>query len=371
MGYLKDETTIIREGQKINNIYEVERFLGEGAFANVYRVRHRFLGRQAMKVFKRMNLSQEETEEILSEAILLSKLGHPNIIRVYNADTFESAIGIFGFFTMEYVAGGTLEQFWKSFIQNFIPISQTVEVMIQICQGLSVAHSYQPPIIHRDIKPQNILVGYDASGINIKISDFGLAKQVNPLTLMASAKGTLAFKAPESFEDNDSTRTDVFAVGSVMYLLLTDQLPFQIEEGEDFAYRKRFNRALIPPSRHNIDVDKHLEAIVIKALSIEPEKRYKDAIEMLLALKEWQKGRAITKYKDKHYALTEKTALSGSPPISLSKANEMIKAAFELALLPGQLKEAADLLEEAINAAPELRTKYSYQLQLWRKGVIM
>ena len=93
--------------------------------------------------------------------------------------------------------------------------------MKQICRGLCVAHNANPPIIHRDIKPQNILVGYEADGLRARLSDFGLAKEVNPLTLLATAAGTLSFKPPESFRGkrhSDSPAADVFALGVTMYL---------------------------------------------------------------------------------------------------------------------------------------------------------
>jgi serine/threonine protein kinase len=178
---------LLSEGQVIRGTYEVERFLGEGAFAEVYRVKHRFLGRQAMKVFKMTGMTVEETEEVLAEAILLSRLGHPNIVRVFDANVTETSRGVCGFFTMEYVAGGSLEQFWRSHGARLVPVETAVEILRQCCRGLAIAHGESPPVIHRDIKPQNILVGYDASGLRVRVSDFGLAKRVNPLTLMASA----------------------------------------------------------------------------------------------------------------------------------------------------------------------------------------
>ena len=113
---------LLQEEQTINRRWLVERFLGEGAFAEVYRVRHKIFGRQAMKVFKRIGMKLEEVEEILQEPILLAGINHPNIIRVYDADTTETSQGICCFFTMEYVAGGTLDRFWKSFGDKFIPI---------------------------------------------------------------------------------------------------------------------------------------------------------------------------------------------------------------------------------------------------------
>jgi len=92
---------LLEEGQTVRDTYEVERFLGEGAFAEVYRVKHRFLGRQAMKVFKRVGMNLEEIHEMLGEAILLSRIGHPNIVRVFDANVLEAAQGTCGYFTTE------------------------------------------------------------------------------------------------------------------------------------------------------------------------------------------------------------------------------------------------------------------------------
>ena len=154
---------LLEDGEVVRETYEIERYLGEGAFAEVYRVRHRFLGRQAMKVFKTRGMSFEEIEEMLGEAILLSRIGHPNIIRVYDANILESGSATYGFFTMEYIPRGTLDRYWQSYQNKLMPVAEAVYIIKQICAGLAVAHSETPPIVHRDIKPQNILIGYDSS----------------------------------------------------------------------------------------------------------------------------------------------------------------------------------------------------------------
>ncbi len=362
---------LLNEGQTIQEAYEIERFLGEGAFAEVYRVRHRFLGRQAMKVFKRVGLTAKETEETLGEAIMLSRIGHPNIVRVFNADVFETNAGPSGFFTMEYVAGGTLDRYWRSFAGRFIPIEQTVDIIKQVCQGLMVAHSERPAIIHRDIKPQNILVGYDGAGIRVRISDFGLAKRVNPMTLIASAQGTLAFKAPEFLEKKDSTATDMWAVGTTMYLLLTDQLPFPELDASEFAIGNRWKRPITPPSRLNIDVDPSLDSIILKALTLNPKDRYQNAGAMLADLTAWKKKEPTGEKKLPSSVTVSKIALGQRTAPDVNNAEKMIAKAFHLAIDAGKLIEAADILEEAVNAAPAMRLRYEYQIQLWRKGVVM
>src|SRR5207245_8809633 len=138
-----------------------------------------------------------------------------------------------GYFTMENVAGGSLDKFWRSYGGRLVPIPTAIDLIKQVCRGVAQAHREKPPIIHRDIKPQNILVGYEPDGLRARVSDFGLAKQVNPLTLLATAAGTLAFKPPEAFSHRkgDSCAADVWAVGAPLYLLLTAGLPVDMPEG--------------------------------------------------------------------------------------------------------------------------------------------
>lgn len=363
---------ILTEGQKVNETYEVERFLGEGAFAEVYRVKHRFLGRQAMKVFKSLGMTVEEIETMLGEALLLSKIGHPNIVRVFDANISKSKNGNFGYFTMEYVAGGSLDKFWQSYGNRIIPVEDTLQIIKQICLGLTVAHSENPPIIHRDIKPQNILIGYDANGLRARISDFGLAKQVNPLTLLASAKGTKIFKSPEVFKSNksDSCTGDVWAIGCILYLLLTDRLPYaEIAESEFFEYAN-FRIPITPPSRLNLSVNTLLEKITLKALEIEPSRRYSNAMELLKDINRWKPSKArgdegVYSSNDQ----TTKSALGEHTPMDESKAAELFKQAMHISCFSNKLNEAADLLEQAFLKWPEYKNKYEYLAKLWRKGI--
>lgn len=355
------------EGEIVHAVYEIDRFLGEGAFAEVYRVRHKFLGRQAMKVFKSPSSSQEEIEQKLSEAIILSRIGHPNIIRVFDAGIIKTSIGQCGYFTMEYVAGGSLDTFWQSFGANFVPVADAVEIIQQVCIGLAVAHAEKPPIIHRDVKPQNILIGYDAGGLRVRIADFGLAKKVNPLTLIASAKGTPAFKPPECLSNIDSCAADVWAIGATFYLLLTDHLPFPIESRMDFSSRKCWKRPLVPPSCFSSQVDSVLDSIVSRSLEIDSADRYPDAAAMLGALLQWKppESKRASESKGDEY----KSALGSLAQSDQTAAERMVAEAQSLSRDARKLIEAADLLEEAVNKCPNLRERYEYQLKLWRRGI--
>jgi len=356
---------ILKDGENIHNVYEVDRFLGEGAFAEVYRVKHKFLGRQAMKVFKSAELQLREVERNLAEAVLLSKIGHPNIIRVFDAGVLDTSVGPRGYFTMEYVPGGTLESFWHSYKDKSIPISDTVNIIRQVCMGLSVAHSNKPPIIHRDIKPQNMLIGYDVEGLRIKISDFGLAKTANPLTLLASAKGTPAFKPPECMQNIDSCAGDVWAIGVTLYLLLTDRLPFPVENRMDLSTGKCWSHELVPSVELNPRVDDFLESIVIRSLKLDPTERYLNAMEMLKDLKRWEPPKSKRFAEDKRNMYSSGSSLE-SKEINVQK---MVEEALKLSRDASKLMEAADLLEEAITKQANLREKYEYKLKLWRRGI--
>ena len=364
---------LLHEGQVIRDTYTVERFLGEGAFAEVYRVQHRFLGRQAMKVLKLSGASLEEIESLLAEALLLSRIGHPNVVRVFDANILEVQGARHGFFTMEYIAGGSLDRFWRSYRDSIMPVSEAVEIMKQVCAGIAVAHAEDPPIVHRDIKPQNILVGYDGTGLRVRVSDFGLAKHANPMTLLVSAKGTLSFKPPESLQNHDSSAADVWAIGTTFYLLLTDTLPYPDLDERDVADASRFVRPLRPASVYNMNVDPALDAVLSRCLAGKPEDRYQNASELLNELSRWRPGRSSTMSSStpSQGGNQAKSIFGQRSSSDMDAARRMINDALAASKKPGSLMSAADLLEEAINKAPELRDQYESQLKLWRRGVCM
>lgn len=367
--------TLLEPGSSIRDTYEVERFLGEGAFAEVYRVRHRFLGRQALKLFKRVGMTLPEIEEMLGEAILLSRIGHPNIVRVFDANVFDTNNGICGYFTMEHVSGGSLDKYWRSHGASFVPVAATVEVMKQVCRGLAVAHAETPPIIHRDIKPQNILVGYEAEGLRARVSDFGLAKRVNPLTLQATAAGTVHFKAPETFGRSkaDSCAADVWALGTTLYLLLTDRLPFDVDPNMGWANKKAFDTSFTPPSIWNIDVDKSLDRLVQCCLEVNPSERVPSAKELLHELESWRPAdaKARAQSKDSLSAEISKSVLGAATPQDSGQAQALCNSALQLAKDTGRLSEAADIMEEAFNLSPTLRDRFAKKVRLWRCGISM
>jgi len=362
---------LLEEGQNIRDTYVVERLIGEGAHAEGYRVRHKFLGRQAMKVLKQPGVTEAEIKALLKEASLMTQIGHPNIIRVFDANTVMADGHERGYFTMEYVATGTLEDYALRHPYGLIEAEKCVALVIQLAEGLAVAHGQKPSIIHRDLKPQNILVSEGPEGPNLKISDFGLAQEVNPLTLMTTAAGTLSFKAPEAvFEGGvDSKASDIWSVGVILYLLLTSRLPYPAPTEWGWS-NKAFQNPHRAPSLFNVGANEALDSIVKKCLRIEPHQRYAKISNLLADLRRWKPTRrreGVVQLEDlatKEFNVERKEP-EETPP---SDAKDLLKAALTLAN-EQRLDEAADKLEEAIRLQPNLRAAHAGRVALWRKGL--
>jgi len=382
---------LLSSGTRISDTLVADRLLGEGAFAEVHRVRHEYLGWQAMKLFKRV-ASIEETREMLGEARILSTLGHPNIVRLFDANTVQTSRGLRGYFTMEYVPGGSLERFIRSH-QPGVSVEVAVDVLEQVAAGLAVAHEQSPPIIHRDLTPANILVGYDGTGMRVRVSDFGLAKRADPFTLAASSQGTFAFMAPEVLRDEGCSRAgDVWALGTVAYLLLTNHFPYGAGGPLSSYSLARFRESLLPPSRYNEAVDPELDRIVMATLELDPRNRPETARTLADALRERRLRRGE---RGEHEGRGEHekpgvpapagarapSGANGAPhgtgtdraaavPPS-ERARRLAGEALELSRHPATLHQAADLMEEAVNLSPRLRAQYLPRLTLWRRGVMM
>lgn len=268
--------------------YVVERLLGQGAYSEVYRVRHAILGRLAMKVLRKVG-TLAETHRLLGEAVLLSRIGHPNVVRVFDAGTVATPAGERGWFTMEYVAGGNLDDYRTAHTAGPVPVADAVEILTQVCAGLTMAHREDPPIVHRDLTPWNILVGQDQRGLRVRIGDFGLARRTDPGTGLTSGEGTLAFMAPEAlrFGHGASTAADVYSVGVLAYLLLTDVLPHRDISFTVYGAARR--EPPVAPSRFNRAVDGELERMVLRALEPDPRRRIPDAMALQAELERWRR----------------------------------------------------------------------------------
>jgi serine/threonine-protein kinase len=216
-----------------------------------------------------------------------------------------------------------------------------------------------------------MLVGYDPGGLRVRISDFGLAKRVNPLTLLASARGTRCFKSPEALRDfqADSCAGDVWALGSTLYLLTGDRLPYTDPAGRGLEDMPDYNRPLLQPSLLNYQVDPRLEQIIVRCLAIRPQERYPTARELLADLEAWRPASAPARLPA-YEQPSSKAALGPAASPNQSSAESMARRALTLAQSAAGLGEAADLMEEAFNLWPALRSQYEYNVRLWRRGIM-
>lgn len=351
---------LLSRGRRVNGGLVVDRKLGEGAFAEVYRVNHPILGWQALKLFKHV-ASRETTSRMLDEARILSTLGHPNIIRVFDANTVQTSEGMRGYITMEYVAGGSLERLVAAH-SGAVPVNEVVTVLRQTAEGLAVAHERPHPIVHRDLSLANVLITYDDDGLRVKVSDFGLAKETDPKTLAASARGTPAFMPPEVLcgGSGHSCASDVWALGTIAYHLLTGHFPYDGDDLVNLFSRQRFEEPLVPPSAFNDDVRPDLDRLIGDMLRVDPGGRPATA-------------RVVAKRAEllEHSAGARSEEPGEGPPMPGEEADRRVREAIALSREPGRLAEAADRLEEVLSRDPRLRDRHLNRLMNWRRGVLI
>lgn len=339
-------------GQVIRDTYTVVRHLGSGAFGDVYLSRHRYMGLQALKVFPR-----KDGADALEEAYLLTKLSHPNIVRVFEANEFERTGETYGYFSMEYVEGGTL----IDLLDADAPLDARISLGKDILSGLAFAHSQVPPIIHRDISPTNILVDKSNVRLCAKVSDFGLAKHVDPESLVASAGGKYLYMAPESFLGTHSTATDVYSAAIVLFELFTGRHPFRVAlsasaSASEIASVVRRSRSQSIPNVSDFcpNLDSGWDRFFQNALAHDYEERPRTAQDLLTQF----------------VAVTEPPAV----PVSATAtegASEMVIVAKRLAEQADTLNDAIEALERACHLDPKVRDRYSEMLSLWKRGIIL
>jgi serine/threonine protein kinase len=268
---------MINLGTNIGGRYLIERRLGRGGFAVVYLARDQVLEREvAIKVIMPDEASVEESEakegsselgarllELLSEARFIAKHHHPNILDVYD---FGQA-GDEAYIVMPYAAGGTLLQKLRN-VQRF-SLSQTGRYLEQLAAGLDYAHNLG--VIHRDIKPQNILLFNEDQ---LVIADFGLAKVLTDTEAFSNtrASGTPSYMAPEQFRGKVSRASDVYSLGVVIYQMLTGQLPFTAPSQAEMMFA-HINTPPPPLRRFRPDAPPALEQLLLKVLAKEPAER--------------------------------------------------------------------------------------------------
>jgi serine/threonine protein kinase len=290
---------MLTRGQVIDRTYEVLFYIGEGAFGEVYRVQHKYLGVQVLKLFKEDFEQAVDIEEISREARVLSKVTHPNVVRVFECNSFQLNDKARHYLTMGFVSGETLAQLLTRRI-NLLR-AEAVNIMIDVLEGLSYVHAMDPPIIHRDINPDNILLSYDGGTPRGLLSDFGLAQPLDADEHLPGAAGRYPYMAPECFWSTYVLSSDVFSSGVTLYRAITGIHPWQYEiewdtdpESIVTEISKARKQAPRPASFHLEHKDECLDGILFKAIERDLEKRYRNAGEFLSALKKWRDGIAGT-----------------------------------------------------------------------------
>ena len=264
---------MIMKGQKISDRYQIIKSIGEGGMANVYLAYDTILDRNVAVKVLRGDLATDEkfVRRFQREALSASSLSNPNIVEVYDVGEDNGEYYI----VMEYVEGKHLKNLLKK--RGKLTVPEVVDIVLQITNGLSVAHdSY---IIHRDIKPQNILI-LD-NGL-IKITDFGIAVAMNAtqLTQTNSVMGSVHYLPPEQASGKGATlQSDIYSIGILMYELLTGKLPFKGDNAVEIALKHL--KEPMPSIRDEIpDIPQSVENIILKATAKNPKNRYADAREM-------------------------------------------------------------------------------------------
>ena len=255
--------------------YERLDVLGHGASGIVYLAKDTLLGKQV--ALKEISAQGDEKERFLEEARVLDRLRHPNIVQVNSVDEIGGRVVI----DMEYVRGRNLQEVLRE--TPILPIPEAVSIAAQICDGLAYAHSQRT--VHRDIKPANILI---TAGGTVKLVDFGLAEVLGTHSFAGGA-GTYAYMAPEDFhpEEQSDRQSDIWAVGVILYEMLTGRRPFQVAKAKDpFAWKTAIESDSIPPvSELRPGIPPALEAIVSQALARDKAGRYRDAGNMAADLR--------------------------------------------------------------------------------------
>ena len=264
----------ITEGSDLGDRYHVVQRLGEGGMGEVYLVRDRELDRDiALKVI-RLDLSSNPAilERFKREIQLSSNVTHKNVLRVYDL----GEAGGVKFLTMQYVDGQDLATVMRR--EGRLPLPRVVDIFRQICEGLQAAH--EQGVIHRDLKPQNILI--DSRG-RVLIADFGLAKSVALGTLTEAGKviGTPHYMSPEQVKGIAlDHRSDIYSLGIILYEMLTGSLPFTGSSAYEVMIQ-RTTRTPRPASDHNPKIPKYLLKILDRCLQPQPELRYNSTAEIL------------------------------------------------------------------------------------------
>lgn len=284
-------------GRMLDDRYEILELIGSGGMANVYKARcHRLNRLVAVKILKSdLAENADFRRRFRDESRAVAQLSHANIVSVYDVSTS----GETEYIVMELIDGITLKQYMER--RGRMDWRESLHFITQIMRGLSHAHSRG--IIHRDIKPQNIMVLRDGS---VKVADFGIACLANASqTLTQEALGSVHYISPEQARgDRIDARSDIYSAGVVLYEMLTGRLPFEGDSAVSVAIQ-HLSSVPLAPRDIDPDIPEPLELICMKAMNSDPDKRYPTADAMLEDLEKFRKDPTV----DMDYIRKELTAV--------------------------------------------------------------
>ena len=267
---------MITQGVFIADRYEVIDKVGSGGMSDVYRAKDHILGRDiAIKILKQ-EFSEDATfvAKFRTEAQSAAGLEHPNIVNIYDVG---SENGMY-FIVMEYVEGITLKTYIEK--KGQLNFKEAISIAIQVGRGIEAAH--QKGIIHRDIKPQNIIISTEGK---VKVTDFGIARAASSNTIHADVMGSVHYSSPEQARNGFvDGKSDIYSLGIVMYEMVTGRVPFNGDNTVAIAIQ-HLQEEMVAPSAYAPDLPISLEKIILKATMKSPDRRYATISDMLMDLK--------------------------------------------------------------------------------------
>lgn len=285
--------------------YEIIERIGSGGMAIVYKAKDLLLNRiVTVKVLREQFVADEEfVRRFRREAQSAASLSHTNIVSIYDV----GKEGETEYIVMEYIEGQNL----KELIRNYAPLSteQTLNLGIQIAEAIRHAHEHH--IIHRDIKPHNILVTADG---RVKVTDFGIARAVSAATMTHTGDimGSVHYLSPEQAKGvQTNEQSDVYSLGIILYELLTGKVPYDGETPISIAL-KHLQEEAVPPSKLNPRVNPALENVVLRAIAKAPEQRYPTAKDLLQDLHNVQAGQPVRRVENQGVQDLESTRIHRS-----------------------------------------------------------
>lgn len=319
-------------GKKLDGRYEILELIGFGGMAVVFKAYDLLENRHvAVKILKDEYLHNEEfRRRFRNESKAIAMLSHPNIVRVFDVNFSDTV----QYIVMEYIDGITLKEYIGQ--QGAVKWKETIHFTVQILRALQ--HAHDNGIVHRDIKPQNVMLLQDGT---IKVMDFGIARfaRENGRTVADKAIGSVHYISPEQARgEQTDERTDIYSVGVIMYELLTGQVPFDGDTPVSIAIKQMQQEPALPTSI-NPSIPVGLEEITLRAMQKEPELRYQSASEMLKDIDEFKQNPDVV-FEYKYFNEDGTTKYFDRPNVhakeeATSKEKQKKKGAYTLNILAG------------------------------------